>query len=257
MDKLSYTPICRLFQSASRTTNRKPNKELIKKLNVMRGGLFKPTPQSKIYPDIGQVDYYPRRQQNIRLSLKGNAIRVSYPYFLSFRRAEKFLLARQAWILKHRPETLVFKNGMKIGTRHQLEFSQQEHLIKDNIIFAPADNETRIAQLIKEALKIEALEILLPLAEAQIQRSGLRPEKIRSRYMRSQWGSCTSKNNICLNSCLIYLPDNLINYVIIHELCHLKLLNHSPSFWRLVAKYSPEYLSLRKQLREYRINLVI
>ena len=223
----------------------------------MRGGLFKPTPQSKIYPDIGQVDYYPRRQQNIRLSLKGDTIRVSYPYLLSFRRAEKFLLARQAWILKHRPEILVFKNGMKIGTRHRLEFSQEEHSIKDNTIFAPADNETRTAQLIKEALKIEALEILLPLAEVQIQRSGLRPEKIRSRYMRSQWGSCTSKSNICLNSCLIYLPDNLINYVIIHELCHLKLLNHSPSFWRLVAKYSPQYLSLRNQLREYRINLVI
>ena len=103
----------------------------------------------------------------------------------------------------------------------------------------------------------EAEDLLPARAEAAEQATGLRPRRLRIRYMKSQWGSCTSRGNVCLNSALVYLPNELIDYVIIHELCHLKYLNHSARFWQLVAKHAPDYQQLRRQLRPYRIGLVI
>jgi predicted metal-dependent hydrolase len=68
---------------------------------------------------------------------------------------------------------------------------------------------------------------------------------------RTRWGSCTNKKVISLNIALISLPEYLIDYVLIHELCHTRHLNHSKSFWAEVAKYDPLYLHHRKSLKKY------
>ena len=82
---------------------------------------------------------------------------------------------------------------------------------------------------------------------------GVRFNRVSIRNQRTRWGSCSKKGNLNFNYRLLMLPRSLANYIIIHELCHLKELNHSPRFWNLVAQAAPDYLKIRRELRSLRI----
>lgn len=82
-------------------------------------------------------------------------------------------------------------------------------------------------------------------------RFGLRVGRISIRNQKWRWGSCSSSGHICLNWRLIEMPDAVRDYVLIHELMHLKRLDHSPKFWSLVARACPDYRDLRRQLAAF------
>ena len=73
---------------------------------------------------------------------------------------------------------------------------------------------------------------------------------VNLKYNRSNWGSCSTKGNINLSTCLLFAPDDVIDYVIIHELAHLVEMNHSPRFWALVEAAMPDYKLKKKWLRD-------
>lgn len=73
--------------------------------------------------------------------------------------------------------------------------------------------------------------------------------KINIRNQKTRWGSCSVKKNLNFNYRIIYLPTKIIDYVIIHELCHLKEFNHSRRFWDLVKRGIPDYRDIRKELK--------
>lgn len=74
---------------------------------------------------------------------------------------------------------------------------------------------------------------------------------IRIKRQRTMWGSCSSKKNLNFNYRLIFLPERLIDYVVVHEICHLREMNHSKRFWTLVENTIPNYKELRSELRRY------
>lgn len=78
---------------------------------------------------------------------------------------------------------------------------------------------------------------------------GVYVNKLRIKQIKYAWGSCTSNKNITINYELIKYEKNVIEYVVVHELCHLKYMNHSKKFWELVEKYIPDYKLLRKTLK--------
>ena len=90
---------------------------------------------------------------------------------------------------------------------------------------------------------------LLALAETH----GLRAkvERVSVRNQRWRWGSCSRAGHICLNWRLMMMPDWVCDYVLIHELMHLKRMDHSPAFWKLVAQACPAYRDARRWLREH------
>lgn len=77
--------------------------------------------------------------------------------------------------------------------------------------------------------------------------------KVTIKNQRTRWGSCSKKGNLNFNYKIALLPKKLSDYIIVHELCHLKELNHSQKFWNLVAKTIPDYKKIKKQFKK--INL--
>lgn len=77
--------------------------------------------------------------------------------------------------------------------------------------------------------------------------------RITVRNQKTRWGSCSSKGNLNFNYQLCYLPEELLDYVVVHELAHRRYMNHSPEFWQEVKKYFPDYLECRKRLKQIRL----
>lgn len=78
---------------------------------------------------------------------------------------------------------------------------------------------------------------------------GFTLRKVFIKSLKSRWGSCSERGNLNFNYLLVFLPSRVQDYLIVHELCHLKEFNHSPAFWALVAQTLPDYRALRTQLR--------
>lgn len=77
--------------------------------------------------------------------------------------------------------------------------------------------------------------------------------RVAVRDQRSRWGSCSEKRNLNFNYRLLFLPPHLVDYVIVHELCHLQEFNHGPAFWKLVEELVPAHHEARRELRGIRV----
>lgn len=84
---------------------------------------------------------------------------------------------------------------------------------------------------------------------------GYRYNKISIKNQRTLWGSCSRKANLNFNYKVVFLPEHIQDYIIAHELCHLKEFNHSKRFWRLVASVIPDYREIRSQLKKSGVSL--
>lgn len=105
----------------------------------------------------------------------------------------------------------------------------------------------------EEKMTEKELEILKQIVQEKIpfyaEKIGEHPNKVRIRDLNYAWGSCSTKRNISINEKLAKHSEKEIEYVILHELCHLKHMNHSKQFWNLVEENMPDYKSIRKELR--------
>lgn len=96
----------------------------------------------------------------------------------------------------------------------------------------------------------EARKILVARTKQLASLGGFPINKVFIKHQKTRWGSCSSRGNINLNAKLLFLRQELRDYVIMHELCHLRHMNHSKLFWAEVQKYIPHAKSLQKELRK-------
>ena len=101
-----------------------------------------------------------------------------------------------------------------------------------------------------EELREQARRDLTPRADTYASLMGVSYNRLSIRTQRSRWGSCSSKGNINLNCLLMLCPEEVRDYVVVHELCHLLHMNHSKAFWAEVGKNMPDYRTRRDWLRE-------
>ncbi len=98
---------------------------------------------------------------------------------------------------------------------------------------------------------------LKPIVEAKLLQFNsyynFKYKRVSIRHQATRWGSCSSKGNLNFNCKMMCLPDELRDYIVVHELCHLQEMNHSKRFWTLVKKTVPNYKELRAQLKDVKV----
>lgn len=97
----------------------------------------------------------------------------------------------------------------------------------------------------------EFRQLVLNFTDGISKKMGLTVNKVTLRKMKTRWGSCSSKGNISINKRLKYLPEQLIEYVVHHELCHFKIRKHNRDYWKLVALKYPDYKKYEEELSIY------
>lgn len=164
-----------------------------------------------------------KRTRSLRISIHpGGEVVIVSPSFLSFNHVERFIVQKADWILqkvehlKHLP-----KKPSAAATR-------KEYLLHKQVAL----------QLVKERIRFFNAHYQFKFA------------RISVRNQTTRWGSCSKKGNLNFNYKLALLPIYLADYVVVHELCHLKELNHSKNFWKLVAETIPNHRLLRLELRK-------
>ena len=104
-----------------------------------------------------------------------------------------------------------------------------------------------------ERMRAEAHRILPPRLQALAQEHGFSYHQLRIKHNLSNWGSCSAKGNINLNLHLVRLPAELQDFVMLHELCHLREMNHGPQFHALLESVCPNHRECARALREYKL----
>lgn len=122
---------------------------------------------------------------------------------------------------------------------------------EDFLVYSPAHYiNAHKKRVLFFALKEFSTRFLERRVEYWSEATGLAYNRLRVKDLKSKWGSCSALQNINLNWQLIFLEEDLLDYVIIHEFMHLREMNHSPRFWAHVAEFDPDYKAHRKQLKE-------
>lgn len=119
------------------------------------------------------------------------------------------------------------------------------------------DSDPDVRAAIRATLSTVALARIRQRLNHYVPRIGKMPGRVTIREQKSRWGSCSSKGNLNFNWKLIMAPPQALDYVVIHELCHLYEFNHSPRFWALVARQMPDYEVWKKWLKTHTDDLYL
>ena len=111
-----------------------------------------------------------------------------------------------------------------------------------------ATQKRQCIQQLRQWVRRRAQTVLPDLVGELSERSGLKFERVSIRSQKTRWGSCSSRGNISLNDQLMFVPAECVEYLVIHELCHTRHMNHSQAFWRLVGEHCANYREQEKRL---------
>ena len=181
---------------------------------------------------------------------------------------EQLLLKKSNWINRSK-EKLFQKKGKALDFSQQTELYYQGQayplklieqtkkrttLLFDQEVFFlyyHHYDEVLFQKHVDNFYKEEAKEFVPLLVEKWSGQMALRPTNIRFRKTKRQWGSCSGKNVLSFNTMMMKLPQDVIQYIIVHELAHIQHKHHQKSFWKLVEKYIPEYKQHVTELKNY------
>ena len=199
------------------------------------------------------------------------SVSVRVPLRTSLKAIREFVSHRAEWVLKvrklmdARPARLLQEYGrgavfMFQGEALRLEFSKgpdRSLQLHDGLLILTVPEipaEETVRTMIDNWYRKQALDLIKERSvecHRMMQEEGIPLPPITIRSMKTRWGSYSYRTGrISLNLNLIRMPQACLDYVIIHELCHIKVRHHGPDFWRMVGRYVPDYLAVRRQLKQ-------
>lgn len=204
-----------------------------------------------------------RRTISLKVTTSGE-LHIAAPLSMSDKEVIEFVKLKRKWIedkirlmQERKPESILFENGSIfrvldkvypiIITQEKKNIFQFDHkafyLSEFHIEEAP--------DLFEKLYKVMAKSLIKTKVSHWSEIMELYPSKIRITSASTRWGSCSSNKTISINWKLLLAPSEILDYVIIHELAHLAVMNHSTKFWHVVSKFCPNYKSRLKWLKDY------
>ncbi len=241
----------------------------------------------KLMPTIelqGQTVHYSVRKsaRAKRISLRFDVARgfqLVYPLRVHQPTPSEVFIQKQAWVLKALEQMRAYQK-MRYERRYEqgasfpflgenlslnlIEQDDQEMVwvrrfedrLEVKLSAAFMDNTDVIRAAIENFYRLEAKDYLPPRTRELADMHGFTYHKIRIKNQKTRWGSCSAKRNLNFNMRLMMTPPEAIDSVIIHELCHLRVMNHSKAFWKLVEKHCPDYRKWQQWFKENEYYLI-
>lgn len=167
-----------------------------------------------------------KRAKRMRLAVYcDGSVVVTSPFGIERTIIEKFIADKKQWVLN---KILFFKS---VDSKAIRTFSHKDYL----------DNKNKALALVNEQVRFYN------------KMYGFSFNKIFIKNQKTRWGSCSKSKNLNINYKIIFLPKKHQDYIFVHEICHLKEFNHSKNFWALVEKTLPNYLEIKKELRNHEL----
>ena len=214
------------------------------------------------------------RAKRMRLELKRDTgLTVVVPRSYRLDRLSGFLETKQNWILNNLAKC---ENIQSLYTRKELKNGdtipylgrdlklviQESHrrtsnvkLMQDTLTVNLRSGNGRLNIALERWYRMQAAELMKKKVDRLSARLGLSYTRLTIRGQKTRWGSCSRKGNLSLNWKLLMAPEPVIDYVILHEVIHLKEMNHTKRFWHLVAEQCPRWRQHRKWLRNHEAEL--
>jgi len=187
---------------------------------------------------------------------------VRAPFRLSEKTIENFIRSKSRWIEKRQsqvqqnrvePKSYTFgEEFLYLGELYQLALTDKTKPIVElnGQLYLSSKFQDKAEQEIRKWYRKEAESILKHRLEVYAAEMKLQPKSIRITSARQRWGSCSVKGDINLSWRLITAPLEIVDYVVVHELAHMKQHNHSKAFWAIVESVFPDYKARRKWLKD-------
>ena len=168
-----------------------------------------------------------RRSKHVRIRVRQDGtVRVSAPHRLSSRMIDTFIIEKTNWIL----------SSIEYFSRSPQKVSYIRKGSRDEYM------KHKDEALEKVTVRLRHFSLIY----------GIVYRRVSIRNQRTRWGSCSRSGNLNFNYKVCFLPPAVLDYIVVHELCHIKEFNHSKKFWQEVGKTLPDYVELRKKLREFK-----
>ena len=231
--------------------------------------------------DIDGVDvtfFRSQKAKSLNITIKPfTGVRISVPRFVSFKKAKSIAQQRMDWIKsnlskmqKAEDRFTVFDYQTEFKTRsHHLQMTESSNSdvhtrVRNNVIAVdiPKDMDVHdksvqleVRRAIERALLKEGKDYLPGRVKDLAEKHNFEFSKVTVRNSKTRWGSCSVDNNINLSLHLMRLPDHLVDYVILHELTHTKVKNHSKDFWQLLDQVSGNARKLDQEVKQNGIQI--
>jgi len=212
---------------------------------------------------IPYVLKHSKKARYLRMQISNNGeLEVVLPRGFQVIDAEKFIYKKLDWIKKHLSQNRQSRNkisllGRDIKVTQNYDLFIKNHKVKFGndhlIIISPSGSKISIEEAFENWLRKLAKKSLVERVHRIANSLGFKIGRISIRGQKTRWGSCSTAGNLSFNYNLLSFRKEVIDYVIIHELCHLKEMNHSQKFWKLVERFCPNYKYLRKELKNYSV----
>lgn len=214
-------------------------------------------------------------RKNMYICIKECDVLVKVPFNISSTKIQTFINSKSEWIYKSiQNQQVKLKNKPKYQSGEQIKILGQNYTLviqyidkKRNVV--SIENKSIIVKLnqelkkendekIKNEIKKQLEKLYATIAKEEVEGAieeitnlvGIKPNEYKIKKLKRAWGNCSSKKVISINMEVVKFNREFIKYVVLHEICHLKYMNHSKMFWNMVQKYMPNYKAIKKMQNE-------